>query len=308
MRASPKILPQLLVPFAAGAFLLVGTAFVPAPGVGAAAAGTDLAARGKYIFAAATCGECHTVEGKELAGGGRRFDGPFGTIYSTNITPDQQTGIGGWTDDQIINAIRLGRQPNGEHLIPVHPHLSLRGMADDDARGLVAYLRAVPTVSRLNQPKRIKVPLFESVFLPAWVAAFGPRGDPPAAAPASGVPRGEYLVRAVSHCGECHTPRTITMTMDNARFLAGNPSGLIESAKVPNITPDKDTGIGAWTAEQIAHFLATGNKPDGDQAEGLMGELIQGASGGYRDLTKADRLAIAQYLKTIPPIRNKIRQ
>ncbi len=118
--------------------------------------------------------------------------------------------------------------------------------------------------------------------------------------------RGEYLERSVSHCGECHTPRTITMTMDNARFLAGNASGLIEGARIPNITPDKDTGIGDWTEEHIADFLATGKKPDGGLAEGLMGDLIQGTFGGYKDLTESDRRAIAQYLKSIPAVHNTV--
>jgi mono/diheme cytochrome c family protein len=163
----------------------------------------------------------------------------------------------------------------------------------------------VPPVSKAKQPRRIAVPLFESVFLPAWLAAFAPRETPPPSAPTAGVPRGEYLVRAVAHCGECHTPRTMTMATDNGRFLAGNPKGP-EDATMPNITPDADTGIGKWTVEQIAEYLATGNKPDGDVAGGLMGEVIDGTLAGYKDLTKADRAAIAQYLKTIPPVRNKI--
>jgi len=225
-------------------------------------------------------------------------------VYSSNITPDRQTGIGGWTDDQIITAIRLGRRPNGERLIPVHPYPIFNGMAEEDLRALVAYLRSVPPVSRPNQPKNITVPLFESVFLPAWLAAFAPRETPPPTAPTSGVARGEYLVRAVSHCGECHTPRGVTHATDNSRFLAGNPKGL-DGDPVPNITPDGDTGL-KWSEEQIATFLGSGNKPDGDMAGGLMGEVIQGTSAGYKDLTKEDRLAIARYLKTLPPIRHKI--
>jgi mono/diheme cytochrome c family protein len=225
-------------------------------------------------------------------------------VYSSNITPDRQTGIGGWTDDQIITAIRLGRRPNGERLIPVHPYPVFNGMAEEDLRALVAYLRNVPPVSRPNQPKNITVPLFESVFLPAWLAVFAPKETPPPTAPTSGVARGEYLVRAVSHCGECHTPRGVTQATDNTRFLAGNPKGL-DGDPVPNITPDGDTGL-KWSEEQIVTFLGSGNKPDGDMAGGLMGEVIQGTSTGFRDLTKEDRLAIARYLKTIPAIRHKI--
>lgn len=262
-------------------------------------------ARGKYIFGATGGCGCHTVKDGPVNAGGRRYDGPFGTVYSTNITPDRETGIGTWTDEQIITAIRLGRRPNGERLLPVHPYPVFNGMAAEDLRVLVTFLRSVPPVKRANQPKRIAVPLFESVFLPAWLAAFAPRETPPTAAPTTGVARGEYLVRAVGHCGECHTPRTLTMATDNSRFLAGNPKGP-EDAAIPNITPDRDTGLGSWSAEAIADYLGTGLKPDGDVAGGLMAEVIEGTLAGYKDLTKADRLAIAQYLKSIPAVRNTI--
>jgi mono/diheme cytochrome c family protein len=273
--------------------------------------GGDLVGRGKYVFAAAAGCGCHTEKGKPEPGktlnaGGRRYDGPFGTVYATNITPDRQTGIGGWTDEQIIAAIRLGRRPNGERLVPVHPYPVFNGMAETDLRALVAYLKSVPPVNRPNTPKKITVPLFESVFLPAWLAAFAPRETPPPVAPTTGLPRGEYLTRALGHCGECHTPRGLTNATDNARFLAGTPKGP-EGDPVPNITPDRDTGL-KWSEEEIAEYLGTGNTPDGDVAGGLMAEVIEGSSAGFKDLTKEDRLAIARYLKTIPPIKNKVTQ
>lgn len=264
-------------------------------------------ARGKYIFgAAAGCG-CHTAPKQPLNAGGRKYDGPFGTVYSSNITPDPATGIGKWTDEQIITATRAGRRPNGERLLPVHPYTTFNGMAAQDLKDVVAYLRSVPAVNRQTPAKKISVPLFESVFLPAWLATFAAVENPPASAPTSGVARGEYLTRAVGHCGECHTPRTMTMAVDNTRFLAGNPKGKgPEGSAVPNITPDRETGLGSWTEEQISDYLETGNKPDGDVAGGLMAEVIQGSSAGYKDLTKADRQAIAKYLKSIPPIKNRI--
>ena len=275
------------------------------PDVALAQASQQEIARGRYVFGATGGCGCHTAKGQPANAGGRRYDGPFGTVYSSNITPDRETGIGAWTDEQIITATRLGRRPNGDRLLPVHPYPVFNGMAAEDLKALVAFLRSVPPVKRANQPKRIAVPLFESVFLPAWLAAFAPRETPPPSAPTAGVPRGEYLVRAVAHCGECHTPRTLTMATDNSRFLAGNPKGPEDQA-MPNITPDPDTGIGKWTVEQIADYLGTGNKPDGDVAGGLMGEVIDGTLAGYKDLTQGDRVAIAQYLKTLPPIRNKI--
>jgi len=265
-------------------------------------------ARGKYIFGAtAGCG-CHTEPKGVANAGGRKFDRPFGTVYSSNITPDTKTGIGAWTDEQIIAAIRLGRRPNGERIVPVHPFTSFNGMAEDDLRALVAFLRTVPPVNRSNKPKKITLPMFESVFLPAWVLIFAATRTPPPAAPVSGVARGEYLVRAVGHCGECHTPRSaLTMAVDHSRFLAGNPKKTgPEGQATPNITPDHATGIGDWTEEQISTFLGTGKRPDGDVAGGLMEEAIQGTLAGFKDLTKADLGAIARYLKSIPAVTNKI--
>jgi mono/diheme cytochrome c family protein len=265
--------------------------------------GGDLITRGKYVFAATGGCGCHTEKDRPVNSGGRKYDGAWGTVYSTNITPDRQTGIGNWTDDQIITAIRLGRRPNGERLVPVHPYLAFNGMAEEDLRAVVAYLRSLPPVNRANQPKKL-IPLFESVLLPAWLAAFAPRETPPPTAPTSGLARGEYLVRAVGHCGECHTPRGVTQATDNTRFLGGTPKGP-DGDPVPNITPDKDSGL-KWSEDEIAEYLASGNKPDGDVAGGLMDEVIQGTTGGYKDLTKEDRLAIARYLKSIPAVRNKV--
>lgn len=187
----------------------------------------------------------------------------------------------------------------------MHPFTVFNGMAEEDLRALVAYLRSVPPANRKNLPKRITVPLFERVFLPAWLAAFAARETPPPKAPTTGPARGEYLVRAVAHCGECHTPRTMTMAPDTSRFLAGTANGP-EGSTVSNITPDPETGLGKWSEREIIDYLGTGNKPDGDVAGGLMGEVIFGTTAGYRDMTPSDLAAIARYLKSIPPVKNKI--
>jgi len=265
-------------------------------------------ARGKYIFGATGGCGCHTVPKGPANAGGRKYDAPFGSVYSSNITPDIKTGIGGWTDEQIMTAIRLGRRPNGERIVPVHPYPSYNGMAEDDLKALVAFLRTVPPVNRPNTPRKISLPMFESIFLPAWLMTFAASETPPPAAPLSGVARGEYLSRAVGHCGECHTPRSaMTMALDNSRFLAGNPKKTgPEGQLTPNITPDKATGLGDWTEEQIVTYLGTGTRPDGDVAGGLMGEMIQGTLAGYKDLTKADLQAVGKYLKSIPAVKNKI--
>jgi mono/diheme cytochrome c family protein len=293
-----------VVPVLAAAALLLALSGA-AGGVSPATAQASPAeiARGKYVFGATGGCGCHSAPKQPLNAGGRRFDGAFGTVYSTNLTADRETGLGGWTDDQVIAAIRLGRRPDGGRLVPVHPFLTFNGMAEEDLRAVVAYLRTLPAVKRKTEPKKL-VPLFESVGLPLWLKAFAITETPPAKAPTSGPARGEYLVRVVGHCGECHTPRTMTMAVDNSRFLAGNPKGP-EDSVVPNITPDKDTGL-TWTEEQIVDYLATGNKPDGDVAGGLMGEVIQGTTAGYKDMTRADLQAVARYLKTLPAVRNKV--
>ena len=288
--------------------MLLGVVLLLSSAAGAVAAEPAQLARGKYIFGATGGCGCHTEPKGAANAGGRKYDGPFGTVYSTNITPDTKTGIGGWTDDQIVTAIRLGRRPNGERILPVHPFTSFNGMAEDDLHALVAFLRSVPPVNRPNTPKKITIPMFESVFLPAWLMTFASKETPPPAAPVSGLARGEYLVHAVGHCGECHTQRSaMTMAVDNTRFLAGNSKKTgPEGQATANITPDKATGIGDWTEEQITTYLGTGNRPDGDVAGGLMGEMIQGTLAGYKDMTKADLQAIARYLKSIPAVKNKI--
>ena len=268
----------------------------------AAGATPEEIARGKYVFGATGGCGCHTQPGsKQVNAGGRKYEGPFGTVYSANLTPDPETGLGRWTDDQVIAAIRLGRRPDGGRLVPVHPFPTFNGMAEEDLRAVVAYLRSLPPVKRKTEPKKL-VAMFESVGLPLWLKAFAPTETPPPRAPTTGLPRGEYLVRAVGHCGECHTPRTMTMATDTSRFLGGNPKGP-ENSEVPNITPDKESGL-TWTEEQIVEFLATGNRPDGDVAGGLMAEVIQGTTAGYKDMTREDLRWIARYLKSLPPIRS----
>ena len=221
-----------------------------------AALSKELIARGKYVFGvAAGCG-CHTEPKKvatELNAGGRKYEGPFGTVYSTNITPDPRDGDRQMDGRPDHHGDSRGPTAQWRAAHPRAPVSDLqRHGGGGSARG-GGLPRSVPPVRRANTPKKISVPMFESVFLPAWLAAFAPRETPPATAPTSGLARGEYLVRAVGHCGECHTPRGMTQALDNSRFLAGNPKGKgPEGSEVPNITPDKDTGIGKWTEEQIA--------------------------------------------------------
>jgi mono/diheme cytochrome c family protein len=265
---------------------------------------TALVPRGKYIFAAAGGCGCHTTKEGGLNAGGRKFSGPFGVVYGSNITPDKETGIGAWSEQQFIDAMRYGVRPNGEKLLPVMPYPAFRLMADADLKALWVYLRSLPAIKRANQPRKASMP-FLNLFLTAWNKAYGGKGKPPGQAPAEGVERGKYLVWHVAHCGECHTPRGITGALDNARFLAGTEDGP-EDAIVSNITPEPRTGIGDWSTADIVDYLQTGFRPDGDNAQGLMAEVIEGTSVGYKDLSVADLRAIAAYLRTVPPIVNRI--
>jgi hypothetical protein len=207
------------------------------PAVAQAPSQAELA-RGKYVFGATGGCGCHTKPKEPVNAGGRRYDGPFGTVYATNITPDRETGIGGWTDEQIVTAVRLGRRPNGDRILPVHPYTVFNGMAAEDLRALTAYLRTIPAVKRANAPKRITVPLFESVFLPAWLAAFAPKETPPPSAPATGVPRGEYLVRRrtarASSPARPRGPRTRSSRTSRRTRRRASPG---RSSRSPNTSP-----------------------------------------------------------------------
>jgi mono/diheme cytochrome c family protein len=283
---------------------MVGILFAPWVASTAAVDEAALISRGKDVFAAAGGCGCHTAKDGKLNAGGRKLAVPFGVVYSTNITPDRKTGIGAWTEEQFVEAMRHGVRPNGDHLLPVMPYPAFRGMAVDDMRALWAYLRSLPPVRQPTKPPELKIP-FSNLWMPVWNLLYGGTGKPPAEAPASGVERGEYLVKHVAHCGECHTPRNFMGAPKTDKFLAGTEHGP-ENAVVPNITPDSATGIGDWDGYDIAFYLETGIKPNGDNAQGLMDRVIEGTSVGYKDLTQEDLDAIAAYLRIVPHIVNKI--
>jgi mono/diheme cytochrome c family protein len=273
----------------------------------AQAAENDLVARGRYIFAlAGGCG-CHTAEGGPVNAGGRPLKTPFGTFYGTNMTPDPTYGIGQWTDQQIIDSIRLGVRPDGSVMSPVMPYPAFSGMSDEDVSALVAYLRTLPAVARENTPHEISLPL-SGLAMRLWRWLFFDYQQPPATAPQAGIERGRYISEHVSHCQECHTPRTRFGTLDRSRDLAGNPDG-IDGEISPNITPDAKTGIGDWSEDDIVTLLQTGFLPNMDNVQGLMALLIDGIpEGGYKDMTQEDALSVARYLKSVPPVVQQVRK
>jgi len=273
-----------------------------------AAGSADLTTRGQYIFAVAGGCACHTVPKGTPHAGGRAFPIPFGTVYSTNITPDKETGLGNWTDQQIYDAISKGIRRDGSRILPVMPYEKYSGMAEDDLKALIAYLRTLKPVSKVTPPLKTWAPFMRSLGAPIYLKVFGRFAPSPEQAPKDGLERGRYLVEHVSLCGDCHTPRNSLGVPKRALYLAGagEKIGPLGQA-VPNITPDKQTGIGEWKREDLVELLRTGTKPDLDNVQGLMDEVIQGTARGYKDMKTEDALAIADYLKSIRPTRNKIR-
>jgi mono/diheme cytochrome c family protein len=270
--------------------------------------GKDLVAKGQYIFALAGGCACHTVPKGTFNAGGRAFPIPLGKVYSTNITQDKETGLGSWTDQQIQDAIVKGIRRDGSRIIPVMPYEAYSGMAQEDLKALIAYLKTLKPVKKPTPELESKAPLTRSVGIPVYLKVFGRFSSAPTQAPKGGIERGRYLVEHVSLCSDCHTPRNSIGVPNRSLYLAGaskkiNPMG----EDVPNITPDKETGIGDWKREDIAELLISGTKPDLDNVQGLMSEVIQGTPHGFKDMQREDALAIADYLKSIPPIKNKVK-
>jgi len=283
--------------------LLSGSIFWLPVSVHAQTDNKDLIAKGQYIFAVAGGCACHTDPKGTQHAGARAFPIPLGTVYSTNITQDKETGLGGWTDQQIHDAMVKGIRPDGSKILPVMPYEAYSGMAQEDLKALIAYLRTLKPVKKETPPLKTWAPFARSLGTPLYLKVFGRFSASPAQAPKSGVERGRYLVEHVSLCADCHTPRNLIGVPNRSLAGAGAKNGPL-GEEVPNITPDKETGIGSWKREDVAELLLTGTKPDLDNVQGLMAEVVEH---GYKNMTKEDALAIADYLKSVPPIKNKIK-
>ncbi len=256
---------------------------------------TGTAERGALIFAAAGCRGCHVApgdkdEGPAVLAGGYHIKSPFGTFISPNISPSP-AGIGGWSVADLGNALMAGVSPQGRHYYPALPYTSYIHMAPQDVADLKAYLDSLPPSDVASQAHEIGFPftirrglgLWKLLNLkPDWVLA---------EAGTDSLKRGRYLVEAVAHCGECHTPRDVMGGLDRSRWMMGapNPSG---KGNIPAIHPSQLS----WSAEDIAYYLETGFTPDYDSAGGQMVEVIRGMS----QLPPQDRAAIAAYLKALP--------
>jgi mono/diheme cytochrome c family protein len=254
------------------------------------------ARRGQYLMKAAGCMGCHTEKKKDAVpfAGGRALKTPFGTFYGPNITPHPQAGIGRWTQTDFVRAMRRGERPDGSHYYPAFPYPSFTGTTDADLRDLWAYLRSLPPSDRQSQPHDLGFPFNWRPLLAGWKMLFftpGPYVNDPASSPK--VNRGAYLVQALGHCGECHTPRNFLGGPKRDRLLGGGAGP--DGKGVPNLTP---TRLKKWTDGELKDFLTAGLTADGDVPAEAMGEVIENTTS---QLMPQDLDAMVAYLRSLPP-------
>jgi mono/diheme cytochrome c family protein len=268
-----------------------------------AAPPADSVARGAYLAAAAGCDQCHTDaknEGRPYAGG-RALETPFGTVFPPNITPDPDTGIGRWRLEDFNQAMRWGIAPDDSHDLPVFPFPFYNRLTDGDLCDLRSFLESVTAVSLTNHPSSPKN--FSAAWTRAAVSVVAERFSgpwQPDPGKDAAFNRGAYLVATVGRCGDCHTPRD-WLGAPNPEFALSGASAGPGGKAVPNITPERETGIGNWSEDDIVTLLRDGQTPDFDFVGGAMAEIVKNTS----RLDDADRRAIAVYLRAIPAIRSQ---
>lgn len=269
-------------------------------GVPAELANASLIQRGEYLTRAADCIACHTTEGGQPFAGGRPFVLPFGTMYSTNITPDKKTGIGEYTDAEFIRAVHQGIARDGKRLYPAMPFASYTYMTDADALAIKAYLFSLQPVESAPPANTLSFPFNQRWLMGFWSAFFNPdKRFEPNTEKSAEWNRGAYLAEAMAHCGECHTPRNAAFSLDNRKKFAGaKQAGWLAY----NISSDKQTGIGQWSLAEIAQYIATGHAKGRGTADGPMGEAVEYS---LRYLTASDINALAAYVASVPPTSSK---
>ena len=264
-------------------------------GVPAALANASPVIRGEYLARAADCEACHTVKGGAPFAGGLAFNLPFGTLYSPNITADKETGIGGWSDADFLSAVHKGIAADGTRLYPAFPYAAYTMMTDEDALAIKAYLFSLPAVHAQAPANTLAFPFNQRWLMTFWSLFFNAdRRYEPNTAESAQWNRGAYLAEAMAHCGDCHTPRNLMMALDNgAKFKGAVAAGW----QAYNITADKGSGVGAWSDEALAQYLATGHATGFGTASGPMGEAVDKS---LRHLAPEDIAAIVAYLRTVP--------
>jgi mono/diheme cytochrome c family protein len=259
--------------------------------------GASLIERGEYLTRAADCTACHTADGGVPFAGGRAFVLPFGTLYSTNITPDKATGIGNYSDADFLNAVHKGIGPGNTKLYPAMPFASYTYMTDADAAAIKAYLFTLAPVHAPAPRNTLIFPFNQRALMGMWALLFNPdkRFEPrPQRDPQWN--RGAYLVEAMGHCGECHTPRNLMQALDNREKFAG---AVQAGWRAYNITSDPNSGVGAWNDGDLAHYLAIGHADGRGTATGPMGEAVDNS---LQYLTQSDIAAIVAYVRTVSAI------
>jgi mono/diheme cytochrome c family protein len=287
-----------LVVGVAGYFYLTRSDSAPgtAPLLEGAAPGMPRIARGEYLARAADCIACHTAPGGKPFAGGLPFKLPFGTLYSSNITADRDTGIGKWSDDDFVRALHEGIRHDGKRLYPAFPYTSYSLLSRDDVLAIKAYLFSLPTVNQVTAKPDLVFPFNQRWAMGFWNAVFfkSARFEPsPSKSPEWN--SGAYLAIGLAHCAECHTPRNIGFALNHRKELAGT---VVEGWHAPNITSDPVDGIGAWSDADLYSYLRFGHAPNHGSAGGPMGEAV---ANSLQYLTSKDTAALITYLRSVPP-------
>lgn len=257
---------------------------------------------GKRMFHAGGCSSCHAAPGSQdrtRLAGGLALKTPFGTFYAPNVSPDPDSGIGGWTQLQFVNAVMRGVSPSGSHYYPVFPYTSYQRMTFEDVLDLKAYMDNLPAVKSQVPGHDLPLPFRLRRALGLWkLLYFDERQFTPNPTASAEINRGAYLVNGAGHCGECHTPRNLIGGPDKSRAFSGGPAPDGDGI-VPNITPDP-TGIGSWTIDDLVSAFEFGFTPSLDTLGGSMASVQRNLA----ELPSSDRLAIAAYLKSVPPVKS----
>jgi mono/diheme cytochrome c family protein len=259
-----------------------------------------LIARGEYLVKAADCAACHNSPGGKPFAGGLAFKLPFGTIYSTNITADRETGIGTWSDDDFVLALHQGIAKDGSYLYPAFPYTSYTGLSRDDIVAIKAYLFSLPAVRAPARPNELPFPFNQRWTMAFWNLVFLDQHrfspDPRATDREN---RGQYLATALGHCGECHTPRNIGFAMALSKQFSG---AMLQGWHAYNITADRSYGIGDWSDKQIADYLSSGHAMGRGSAAGPMAEAVVNS---LQYLTNDDVASLVAYLRRVEPKTGK---
>jgi mono/diheme cytochrome c family protein len=264
-------------------------------GVPAALAQASLIEKGEYLAKAADCMVCHTANGGEAYAGGFAFVLPFGTLYSTNITPDKATGIGNYTDAEFLAAVHRGIRRDGANLYPAMPYTSYTYMTDADALAIKAYLFSLAPIDSPNKANALAFPFNQRWAMGVWSVSFNANQRfRPDAEKSAEWNRGAYLAEALAHCGECHTPRNLAFALNNRKKFGG---ALTAGWRAYNISSDKESGVGAWDDEKLIAYLARGHAAGHGSAAGPMGEAVDES---FSQLTPEDVHAIVAYVRSVP--------